>query len=44
MCDSGRWGCRQDLLAYLLHEQQVPYCMFCFVLLVTHLGFLPLLQ
>lgn len=27
MCDSGRWGCGEDLHAYLLHKQQIPHCM-----------------
>lgn len=26
MCHCGRWGCRQDLHAHLLHQQQISYC------------------
>lgn len=32
MCDGRRWGCGEDLHAYLLHQQQVSICMFFLLL------------
>ena len=38
VCDCGRWGCGEDLYAYLLHQQQVSHCMFFFSAKKIHLG------
>ncbi|KAM1374291.1 hypothetical protein ACFX2I_024866 [Malus domestica] len=38
-CDSGRWGCGEDLYAYLLYQQQVSHSLFIFLALCFGFSF-----